>query len=185
MEGMPVLRHEGLNMNMDINKKTLKKEIAKGVKGQDDDWRKMAFQNGPPWRQMYMEGIELFNSDIDIMHTFVDLLSLRNRNHWDEMDLENFLAAKGRFVSECITHLQTDGNDVIPSVLTSEKFKNIKKLIVCVYSHSAMTLADYGKILEQARAALSAGTEILTGWICDEKTDQSSVAVNLIAVCSD
>jgi hypothetical protein len=145
MEGMPVLRHEGLNM----------------------------------------KGIELFNSDINIIHTFADLLSPCNRNHWDEMDLENFLAAKGRFVSERVAPLQTGGNDVIPAVLASKKFKNIKKLIVCVYSHSAMTLADYGKILEQVSAALSAGTEILTGWICDEKTDRSSVAVNLIAVCSD
>jgi hypothetical protein len=123
--------------------------------------------------------------DMNIRQTFADLLSLRNIFHWDEMDLENFLAAKGRLVFERIVLPQTDGNDVIPAVLASKKFKNIKKLIVCVYSHSAMALADYEKILEQVSTALSAGTEILTGWICDEKTDQSSVAVNLIAVCSE
>jgi hypothetical protein len=41
--------------------------------------------------------------DMDIRQTFEDLLSFRNIIHWDEMDLENFLAAKGRLVSERIT----------------------------------------------------------------------------------
>jgi cell division GTPase FtsZ len=123
--------------------------------------------------------------DMNIRQAFADLLSRRNRTHWDEMDLKEFLAAKGRLVFERIAHPQTGGNDVIPSVLTSEKFKNIKRIIVCVYSHSAMTPADYGKILEQVSAAVSPEAKILTGWICDEKTDQHSVAINLIAVCSE
>jgi hypothetical protein len=123
--------------------------------------------------------------DMNTRQTFEDLLSFRNEIHWDEMDLENFLPTKGRLVFERIAYPQTDRNDVIPSVLASEKFKNIKGIIVCVYSRSAMTHADYGKILEQVSAAVSEETEILTGWICDETTEQNSVAINLIAVCSE
>jgi hypothetical protein len=48
-----------------------------------------------------------------------------------------------------------------------------------------MAAADYGKILEQVSAAVPSETEILTGWICDEKTNQNSFTVHLIAVCSE
>jgi hypothetical protein len=123
--------------------------------------------------------------DMDVRQVFEDLLSFRNINHWDEMDLEYFLATEGRIVFECITQLPSDKNDTIPAALGSEKFKNIKKIIVCVYSHSVMTVDDYGKILAQIDAAVPVETQILSGWICDEKTDRNSVAINLIAVCTE
>jgi hypothetical protein len=62
-----------------------------------------------------------------IRQVFEDLLSIRNINHWDEMDLKNFLAVKGRLVSECIRQLQSNKRDTIPAVLASEKFKDLKK----------------------------------------------------------
>jgi hypothetical protein len=123
--------------------------------------------------------------DMNIGQVFEDLLSFRNFFHWDEMDLENFLAVKGRIVFECIPQLQSDNNDIIPAVLASEKFKNIKEIIVCVYSHSIMALDDYRKIIDQVSAAVSAKTTILAGLICDEQTDQRGVAVNLIALCTE
>jgi hypothetical protein len=107
-----------------------------------------------------------------IRQVFEDLLSFRNLFHWDEVDLENFLAVKGRLTSECIRQLQSNKNDTIPAVLASEKFKNIKKIIVCVYSHSALALTGYGKILETVQAEAPPETKILTGWIRDEKTKQ-------------
>jgi hypothetical protein len=123
--------------------------------------------------------------DMHIRQVFEDLLSFRNVNHWDEMDLEKFLAVKGRLVSECTGQLPLSKRDAIPAVLASEKFKNLKKIIVCVYSHSAMALTGYGKILETVQAAVPPETEILTGWIRDEKTKQNSVTVDLIALCTE
>jgi hypothetical protein len=120
-----------------------------------------------------------------IRQVFEDLLSFRNLFHWDEVDLENFLAVKGRLASECIRQLQSNKNDTIPAVLASEKFKNSKKIIVCVYSPGAMAVADCEKIFKTVQAAVPAGTEILAGWICDEKTDQNSVTIDLIALCTE
>jgi hypothetical protein len=48
-----------------------------------------------------------------------------------------------------------------------------------------MTVDDYGKILEQIAVAVPAETEILSGWICDEKTNQNSITIKLIAVCTE
>jgi hypothetical protein len=126
-----------------------------------------------------------FCLDMDVRQIFEDLLSFRNINHWDEMDLENFLATEGRIVSEYITLLPSDKNETILAALGSEKFKNTGKIIVCVYSHSTMSVAGYGKILEQIGAAVPAETRILSGWICDEKTYQNGVTINLIAVCME
>jgi hypothetical protein len=117
--------------------------------------------------------------DMHIRQVFEDLLSFRNVNHWDEMDLENFLAVKGRLVSECT------GHDTIPAVLASKKFKTVKKIIVCVYSHSAMALIGCEEILKTVHAAVPTGTEILAGRICDEETYQNSVTVDLIALCTE
>jgi hypothetical protein len=123
--------------------------------------------------------------DTHIRQVFEDLLSFRNANHWDEMDLENFLAAKGRLVFECIEQLSLNKYGRISAVLASEKFKNIKKIIVCLYSHSALALAGYGAMLATAQAAVPPETKILTGWIRDERAKQNSVAVNLIALCAE
>jgi hypothetical protein len=123
--------------------------------------------------------------DMDTRQVFEDLLSFRDCMHWDEMDLENFLAVKGRLVSECITQLHPDNNDVIPAVLASEKFKNIKELIVCIYGHGEMPNDDGEKILNQIYAAVPEGMCFLSGWIRDEKADQNSVTIKLIAVCSE
>jgi hypothetical protein len=121
--------------------------------------------------------------DKGVRQVFEDLLSSRNINHWDEMDIKYFLATEGRLVSECITQFQLDKYDVIPAVLAAEKFKGIKKIIVCIYSYGAITLDDYGKVFKQIVATIPVKTPILSGWICDEKADQNSVTINLIAVC--
>ncbi|MDR2782526.1 MAG: hypothetical protein LBB48_01550 [Treponema sp.] len=123
--------------------------------------------------------------DMDVRRVFEDLLSIRNTIRWDEMDTENFLATEGRLVSECITQLQPDKNDTIPSVLAAEKFKNIEKIIVCVYSHSVTMVDDYGKVLEQVSAVLPVETQILSGWIRDEKATQNGVTIKLIAICME
>jgi hypothetical protein len=123
--------------------------------------------------------------DMHVRQVFEDLLSFRNVNHWDEVDLEKFLTVKGRLVSECIRQFQSNNRDTIPAVLKSEKFKNLKKIIVCIYSHSAMARTGYGKRLETVQAAVPAGTDILAGWIRDEKTKQNRVTVDLIALCTE
>jgi hypothetical protein len=124
------------------------------------------------------------NASLATRQVFKDLMEdHKNKIHWTDGDIKYFLSAKGRFVSECITRLQPGENDTIPAVLASEKFRNIKKLIVCVYS-SAITCADYGKILEQV-SNTAGSVEILAGWICDEKTHQDSITIHLIALCTE
>jgi hypothetical protein len=138
--------------------------------------------------------------DMDTKRVFEDILSFRNFHHWDEMDLENFLVTKGRLVSECIPQLELDDNDTIPAVLASEKFKNIEKIIVCVYPHIEMEstgrIFDYwGNIPDQVDAATPPDVSgFFAACICDEQKDQKSTdeqkdqkifTVNLIAICSE
>jgi hypothetical protein len=103
--------------------------------------------------------------DIDTRQVFEDILSFRKFNYRDEMDLENFLAVKGRLVSECIPQLQLDNNDKISAVPASEKFKSIKNHCPRVYSHNLMLIADYIKILDPVCAAVTAKTTISAAFI--------------------
>jgi cell division GTPase FtsZ len=116
---------------------------------------------------------------------FEDLISLRNITHVMYEDIENFLATEGIMVSECITRTQSQMPETLDALLASEKFKSIKKIVVCIYSHADMALEDMDKILNGIRASFTPETVMLYGWILDEKMDENSVTVRMIAICSE
>jgi cell division GTPase FtsZ len=99
-------------------------------------------------------------------------------------DIENFLATEGIMVSECITRTQSEMPETLDALLASEKFKSIKEIVVCVYRPDDMPLEDMAKILN-VLASFTPETVTLCGLISDEKMDENSVTIRMIAICSE
>lgn len=124
--------------------------------------------------------------DAQCRQVFEDMVSHRSITHCDPVDLENFLATKGNLVSECIEHIQLGETEAIAALLVSEKFTNIKKMLVCVYSHIDMDVDHLDKIVAcMWNDSVLAETGFMLGWIGDEQADKNSVTVHLIAICSE
>jgi hypothetical protein len=117
---------------------------------------------------------------------FEDLISRRNITHWIYEDIENFLATEGIMFSECITRTQSEISEALGALLASEKFKSTKKIIVCVYGNADTALIeDMSKILNGICASFTPETVMLSGLIRDEKMDENSATVRMIAICSE
>jgi hypothetical protein len=56
---------------------------------------------------------------------FEDLISCRNRIHWDPIDLENFLLTPGKLVSKRIIRTLPKLPETMAALFASEQFKNI------------------------------------------------------------
>ncbi|GHU69325.1 hypothetical protein FACS189450_02020 [Spirochaetia bacterium] len=116
---------------------------------------------------------------------FNDLISRHNTIHWDPMGIENFLLTPGKLVSRHITRTLTNLPVALTTLLASGQFKNIKKLIVCVYgSFSGMPLEDFGKVVTCISASVPDGADIDIGWITEDRAGKDRVGVHLIAICS-
>jgi cell division GTPase FtsZ len=123
--------------------------------------------------------------DSDVRRLIDDLLNNNNVIRWTDGDIENFLKTKGKMVFKCVVKTMLDNNDNLIATLVSEGFKQIEKIIVCVYSNTDLTIIDYEKILQCVENAVSENSDILCGWIQNEKTDKISAMVKLLAICSE
>ena len=120
--------------------------------------------------------------DADVRRLIDDLLSANNLCHWTDGDIENFLKTKGKMIFKCVVKTVLDTNDNLISTLVSV---GLKKIIVCVYSNTDLTIIDYGEILKCIENAIPENSDILCGWIQNEQTDTISVMIKLLAIYSE
>jgi hypothetical protein len=119
---------------------------------------------------------------------FKDLLSTRNKIHWRRKDLDYFLSINGKIIFECFKLIQPEETDKLTDMIKSRNLRNVKKVIICVYANIDMTVDSFLKIVECVISSIPVNqdkTSILTGWIDDEKTGKTGIAVKLAAVCSE
>jgi hypothetical protein len=118
---------------------------------------------------------------------FKDLLSPRNKIHWRRSDIDYFLSTKGKVVYECFESIQFEGLDKLAEMIKLRNLKYIEKIIICVYADINITFDSFSKIIECVIASIPINqdkTNILTGWIDDERTDTRGISVKLIAIQS-
>jgi hypothetical protein len=116
---------------------------------------------------------------------FEDLISRRNLTHWDPQDIENFLLTPGKLVFKRITCTTLELPDAIAAFVASGELKNIVKLIICTHRSNDIALTDRGKDFDSIIASIPIPIEgFLMGMIEDEGSNEDSVTVHLIAICS-
>jgi hypothetical protein len=120
---------------------------------------------------------------------FKDLLSPRNKIHWRVNDIDCFLSTKGKIIFECFKLTHSEDIDKLSAMIKSKELKNVKKIIICIYTNIDMTTIDnFSRIIECVIASIPINqdkTDILTGWINDERTGKKGISVKLAAMCSE
>jgi hypothetical protein len=119
---------------------------------------------------------------------FKDLLSPRNKIHWRGNDIDYFLSTKGKIIFECFKLIYPEEADKLAAMIKSKNLKNVKKIIICIYTGLDMTVDGFLRIIECVITSIPVNqdkTGILTGWIDEERTGKSGISVKLVAICSE
>jgi hypothetical protein len=119
---------------------------------------------------------------------FKDLLSSRNKIHWRRKDIDYFLSTKGKIFFECFKPILPKEIDKLAAMIKSRNLKNIKKVIICIYTDIDITVDIFSKIIKCVIISIPINQDkssVLTGWIEDERKGKSSITVRLIAMCSN
>jgi hypothetical protein len=125
---------------------------------------------------------------MSIRKIFRDLLSSRNKIHWDDRDIEYFLSTKGKIISVYFKQVQPEETDKLAAMITSGNLRNIKRIIICVYAGIEINIDDFSKIIECVITSIPINqdkTGILIGWIEDGRKHTSGISVRLVAICSN
>ena len=115
---------------------------------------------------------------------FRELLDNNNLTHWDPQDIINFFKTPGNIISDCISDINMsmlETNADIAAQFNSEKIRNIKKIMFCIYG--ADDVISYKRLMDFCVEFLPAEIEILSGLIDDKNADKDSYTIKYIAIC--